>query len=210
MKKSIVGIVAAVAAVGFAQAAEAQVCAGFPSSERGFYFGGRYDFLPADVGSLGVEAAYNAAGPLSVFGGLNVLSHEHGDETDTVNQFRVGAAFELAALGAMIGPRVSTCPTVEARWMSEDGATIMEIPVGLGFGVDLGNPGGPAISAYAQPQIVFFRFTDDVLPTTTDNSFGIMGGLMAGFGQITVGGEVRHLFEEGSDPSFGIRVGIRL
>jgi hypothetical protein len=210
MKKSTVGILAAVAAVAFAQAAEAQVCAGFPSSERGFYFGGRYDFLPADVSSLGVEAAYNAAGPLSVFGGLNVLSHEHDGETDTVNQFRVGTAFELASLGAMIGPRFSTCPTVEARWMSEDGSTLMEIPVGLGIGVDLGTPGGPAISAYAQPQFVFFRFTDDVLPTDTENKFAVVGGAMVGFGQIVVGGEVRNIFDDNADPTFGIRVGIRL
>ena len=210
MKKSIVGVLAAVAALGVTQVAEAQICAGFPSSERGFYFGGRIDFPPADVSSLGVEAAYNAAGPLSVFGGLNVLSHDHDGETDTVNQFRVGAAFELAQLAAMIGPRVSTCPMVEARWMSEDGSTYMEIPVGLGIGADMSFGTGPTLGAYVQPQIVFLRITDDVVPTVTDNNFGITAGVMAGFGQITVGGELRQVFETGSDPVFGIRVGLRL
>lgn len=209
MKKSSVCILAAAAAaLAVAPTVEAQVCAGFPSSERGFYFGGRMDFLPADVNSLGVEAAYNAAGPLSVFGGLNVLSHDATDATQ--NQFRVGAAFELAALGAMIGPRVSTCPTVEARWMSDDGSTFMEIPVGLGIGGDLAFGTGPSVSAYVQPQIVFFRFTDDVLPTVTDNNFGITAGAMVGFGQITVGGELRHIFQDEADPTFGIRVGLRL
>lgn len=210
MKKSTVGMLAALAAVGFAQVAEAQVCAGFPSSPRGFYFGARADFPQDENTSLGVEAAYNAAGPLSVFGGLNVRSHEHAGESDTVNEFRAGAAFELASLGAMIGPRFSTCPMAEARWMTEEGTTIMEIPVGLGIGADLGMPAGPSISAYAQPQVVFLRITDDVLGDLNETNFGVTAGAMAGFGQITVGGEVRHVFEDGRDPTFGIRVGLRL
>lgn len=210
MKKNIVGILAAVAAVTVAGTAEAQLCAGFPSSERGFYFGARADFPQEENTSLGVEAAYNAAGPLSVFGGLNVRSHDEGTATHTVNEFRAGAAFELASLGAMIGPRVSTCPMAEVRWMSEDGATFMEIPVGLGLGVDLGTPAGPSIGAYVQPQLVFLRLSGDGLATTSDNFFGLTGGLMAGFGQISVGGEVRHIFDEGRDPTFGIRVGLRL
>lgn len=212
MKRNIVGILAAVAAVGFAQAAEAQLCAGFPSSDRGFYFGGRYDFgssiLPVEgVSALGVEAAYNAAGPLSVFGGLNVLSHEDDDET--VNLFRAGAAFEVASLGAMIGPQVSACPTAEARWISEEGLTFMEIPVGLGVGADLGMPAGPSIGVYAQPQIVFFRISGEGA-SVTENNFGVTAGAMVGFGQLTVGADVRQVFESGNDPVFGIRAGIRL
>lgn len=212
MKRNIVGILAAVAAIGFTQVAEAQICAGFPSSDRGFYFGGRFDtgstLIPIDgVDALGVEAAYNAAGPLSVFGGLNVLSHD--DEDDTLNQFRVGAAFELASLGAMIGPQVSACPTAEARWISDDGVTFMEIPVGLGIGADLGMPAGPSIGVYAQPQIVFFRFSGEGA-TITENDFGITGGAMVGFGQLTVGADVRHIFADDRDPVFGLRAGIRL
>lgn len=212
MKKSSVCMLAAVAAVSFAQVAEAQVCAGFPSSQRGFYFGGRYDFgstqVPVDgISALGVEAAYNAAGPLSVFGGLNVISHE--DDSESINQFRVGAAFELPALGAMIGPRISTCPMVEARIISEDGDTFMEIPLGLGIGGDLNFGTGPNLSAYVQPQIVFFRLSGDGA-TVSENDFGVTTGVMAGFGQVTVGGELRHVFADGRDPVFGIRVGLRL
>lgn len=209
MKRNIVGILAAVAAVGFAQVAEAQICAGFPSSERGFYFGGRMDFPDADVNSLGVEAAYNAAGPLSVFGGLNVLSDDSGETDETLNQFRAGAAFEVASLGAFIGPQASVCPMAEARWVSESGITIMQIPVGVGLGADLGMPAGPSIGAYVQPQIVFLRVSG-LGETITDNNFGVTGGAMVGFGQFTVGAEVRQIFESGSDPVFGIRAGIRL
>lgn len=210
MKKSTVGMLAALAAVGFAQAAEAQICAGFPSSERGFYFGGRMDFPAGDETSLGVEAAYNAAGPLSVFGGLNVLSYEDSGETFSVNQFRAGTAFELASLGAMIGPRVSTCPMAEVRWTTENDRTNMQIPVGLGIGADLGMPAGPSISAYVQPQLVILRATGGLLPDTNTTEFGVTGGAMVGFGQITVGGELRHVFIDGADPTFGIRVGLRL
>jgi hypothetical protein len=205
MNRTFVGILAAVAVVGVAPAVEAQVCAGFPSSQRGFYFGGRMDFPGGDETSLGVEAAYNAAGPLAVHGGLNVLSHDgHSD-----NQFRAGASFEIAQLGAMFGPSVSVCPTAEARWITEDGATYMEIPLGLGFGADLGAPAGPAISAYAIPQFVIARLSGEGFDTVSDNNFGITGGAMVGFGQIMVGGEVRHIFVSGADPVFGIRVGLR-
>jgi hypothetical protein len=205
MRKSTVGILAAVAAVGFAQAAEAQLCAGFPSSQRGFYFGGRIDF-PSGDNTLGVEAAYNAAGPLAVFGGLNVI--DHGDHSD--NQFRVGAALEVAQLGAFIGPRVSACPTAEVRWISDDGDTFMEIPVGLGIGADLGLPAGPSVSGYVIPQIVFARLSGEGFDTVSSSDFGVTGGVMVGLGQIVVGGELRHVFISGADPVFGIRVGIRL
>jgi hypothetical protein len=210
MKKSTVGILAAVAAIGFSQAAEAQICAGFPASERGFYFGARVDFPAGFDNSIGVEAAYNAAGPLSVFGGLNVLAHDDDGETHRDNQFRVGAAFELPALAAMMGPRVSTCPTVEARWISDHGATFMEIPVGLGIGIDLGTPAGPAIGAYVQPQLVIARFSAEGIDAVTETNFGVTGGAMVGFGMFRVGGEIRHIFETGFDPVFGIRFGISL
>jgi hypothetical protein len=207
MRKSTVGILAAVAAVGFAQAAEAQLCAGFPSSQRGFYFGGRMDFPSGSDNSLGVEAAYNAAGPLAVFGGLNVI--DHGDHSD--NQFRAGVALEVAQLGAFIGPRVSACPTAEVRWISDDDdETRMEIPVGLGIGADLGLPAGPSVSGYVIPQIVFRRQSVTGLETVSSSDFGVTGGVMVGLGQIVVGGELRHIFISGEDPEFGIRVGIRL
>ncbi|HLM68886.1 MAG TPA: hypothetical protein VK358_15210, partial [Longimicrobium sp.] len=133
MKKAI--LLAAAATVALAGTAQAQACAGFPSSDRGFYFGGRADF-PEGGDSYGVEAAYNAAGPLSVFGGLNVVSADGSDED--VNVYRAGAAFEIASLGLMIGPRVSVCPVAEVSWFSENDVTALQIPIGVGIGAELG------------------------------------------------------------------------
>jgi hypothetical protein len=198
--------VAALAAVVVTTTAQAQICAGFPAPERGFYFGGRIDFPPSPWNSLGVEAAYNAAGPLSVFGGLNVLTVT--DVEGSTNEFRVGAAFELPALGAAIGPNVSTCPVAEVRWISEDGDTYMEIPIGLGIGVNLGAPAGPAIMAYGRPELVIARLSGPDFDTVSQTDFGLTAGAMVGFGMFNVGGEVRHVFRTGDDPIFGIRVGI--
>jgi hypothetical protein len=213
MRKSTVGILAAVAAVGFAQAAEAQLCAGFPIPQRGLYVGLRYLYEQTDADisvssnySWGVEAAYNAAGPLAVFGGLNVI--DLGDHS--ANQYRAGVAFEVAQLGAFIGPRVSACPTAEVRWIADDGETRMQIPVGLGIGADLGLPAGPSVSGYVIPQVVFARLSGEGLETVSNTDFGVTGGVMVGLGQIVVGGELRHIFVTGADPAFGIRVGIRL
>ena len=212
MKKAM--ILAAAATAALAGTAQAQVCAGFPSSDRGFYFGGRADF-PDGGDSYGVEAAYNASGPLSVFGGLNVVSAEDaGDDDESINVYRVGAAFELASLGMMIGPNVSVCPTAEVNWFSESDVTLMQIPIGVGVGVDLGVPVGPSISAYAVPALVISRLdVDDDNPIFEDDSqtdFGIRGGLNVGFGLFTVGGEVQQVFADDTDPVFGIRVGVRL
>jgi hypothetical protein len=211
MKKSV--LMAAAATFALAGSAQAQVCAGFPSSERGFYFGGRADF-PEDIDSYGVEAAYNAAGPLSVWGGLNVLSAEDdGGDDESVNEFRVGAAFEIASLGAMLGPQFSVCPGAEVSWISEDDVTAMQIPIGLGLGADLGTGAGPAISAYAIPALVISRLDvpdDSGFDDETETDFGIRGGVNVGFGIVTVGGEVQHLFVDDADPVFGIRFGVRL
>lgn len=212
MKKTM--IFAAVATAALAGTAQAQVCAGFPSSDRGFYFGGRADF-PDGGDSYGVEAAYNASGPLSVFGGLNVVSADDaGDDDESINVYRAGAAFEIASLGMMIGPRVSVCPTAEVSWFSESDVTFMQIPIGVGIGADLGVPVGPSISGYVVPALVVSRLdVDDDDPIFEDDSqtdFGVRGGVNVGFGLITVGGEVQQVFADGSDPVFGIRVGVRL
>lgn len=204
MKKSTVGILAALAAVTVAGAAEAQICAGFPSSQRGFYFGGRADF-PDAMDSFGVEANYNAAGPLGVFGGLNVLSLEDVDDSD-YNVFNAGVAFEMASLGAFIGPSVSACPVVEFQITDLDDSGFA-VPIGLGFGGDLGTP-GMAIQPYVIPQLYIFRSGGDDSETSTD--FSVRGGAMVGFGMFSIGGEVRHIFIDGADPVFGIRAGIRL
>lgn len=204
---------AAVATLAFAGTAQAQVCAGFPTGDRGLYFGGRVDF-PDGGDSYGVEANYNAAGPLGVYGGLDVASAEGVDDSDQ-NIYRAGLAFEVASLGLMIGPRVSACPVVEGRYASREGfGSVLQVPIGLGVGANLGLPLLPSLAGYVQPQLVITHFNvDDDLPLDvedeTETDFGVKAGVMAGFGLISVGGEVQHVFVDGSDPMFGIRVGLR-
>src|SRR5688500_11732591 len=104
MKKTTAGFLAAVATVAFAAGAQAQICAGYPTSDRGMYFGGRADF-PEDLDSYGVEANYNFSGPLGVYGGLNVISAEDDggtDEDESEDELYAGLAFEVANLGLMI------------------------------------------------------------------------------------------------------------
>jgi hypothetical protein len=216
MKKAI--LLAAAATVTLAGTAQAQVCAGYPSSDRGFYFGARGDF-PEDIDSYGVEANYNFAGPLGVYGGLNVVSAEDGeDDEDSEDEFFAGVALEAPSLGLMIGPRVSACAVAELRNLSLGDDSYTEIPIGLGIGADLGVPGIP-VSGYVQPQVVFSSFDVEDADLDSETNFAIKAGANVGFGLVTVGGEVRHFFlDEDEDltsvirdaTTFGIRIGIRI
>ncbi|HEX2208306.1 MAG TPA: hypothetical protein VHG93_11540 [Longimicrobium sp.] len=214
------GFLAAVATVAFATTAQAQICAGYPTGDRGMYFGGRVDF-PEDLNSYGVEANYNFSGPLGVYGGLNVISAEDdddtGDDDDSQDELYAGVAFEMVNLGLMVGPRVSACLVGEIRNISDDGVSYNEFPIGLGIGGSLGVPGIP-VTGYVQPQLVITRVEVEDLDSETETNFGIKAGATIGFGLITVGGEVRHLFLDADDlmsiirdeTTFGIRAGIRL
>lgn len=70
------------------------------------------------------------------------------------------------------------------------------------------------ISPYVIPQIVYTQFDpdDDNLgaDSESDIQYGVGGGAILGFGTFWLGGTVAHVFEEGVDPTFGIRAGIRL
>lgn len=202
MKKAM--LFAAAATVALAGNAQAQICVGFPSSDRGFYFGGRADF-PEALDSFGVEANYNASGPLGIYGGLDVVSIEDVDDSDT-NVFHVGAAFEVASLGAMIGPEVSVCPNVEVQFSDEDDSGTV-IPIGLGFGANLGTP-GVGIHPYVNPQLVIINTGGD--DSETETEFGVRGGVMLGVGMFSVGAELNQIFVDESDPVFGIRFGVRI
>lgn len=211
MKKTA-GFLAAVATLALAGSAQAQICAGFPTGDRGLYFGGRADF-PEGGESFGVEANYNASGPLGVYGGLDVVSADGVDDSDQ-NIYRAGVAFEVVSLGMMIGPRVSACPVVEAKYASEeDVGSVLQVPIGLGLGANLGLPLLPSLAGYVQPQLVVTHINfDEDLPLVedeTETDFGVKAGVMAGFGLISVGGEVQHVFVDGADPVFGVRVGLR-
>lgn len=218
MKKATAGLLAAVATITLADVAQAQVCAGYPSSDRGFYFGARADF-PEDLDSYGVEANYNFSGPLGVYGGLNVISaEEEGEDDDSLDELFLGVALEAPSLGLMIGPRVSACGVGEIRNISEDGDSYTEIPLGIGIGASLGVPGIP-VSGYVQPQLIISHVSVEDLDSETDTNFGIKAGANVGFGLVTVGGEVRHIFMDEledqigafrDETTFGIRVGIRI
>lgn len=203
MKKAV-GLLAALATVALAAPAQAQICAGYPSSDRGFYFGGRADF-PEGLDSYGVEANYNASGPLGVYGGLNVVSLDVVDDGG-FNVFFAGAALEIASLGAIIGPEVSVCPNVEVHFSDEDDAGFA-VPIGLGFGGSLGTP-GVAIHPYVNPQLFILRSGGD--DSETDTEFGGKAGVMLGIGMFSIGGEVQQRFVDNSDPVFGIRFGLRI
>jgi hypothetical protein len=203
MKKAA-GLLAALAAVALAAPVQAQICAGYPSSDRGFYFGGRADF-PEGMDSYGVEANYNASGPLGVYGGLNVVSLDVVDDSGS-NVFFAGAALEIASLGAIIGPEVSVCPNVEVQFTDEDDAGFA-VPIGLGFGGSLGTP-GVAIHPYVNPQLFIIRSGGD--DSETETEFGGKAGVMLGIGMFSVGGEVQQIFADNSDPVFGIRFGLRI
>lgn len=212
------GFLAAVATVALASTAQAQICAGYPTGDRGMYFGGRADF-PEDLDSYGVEANYNFSGPLGVYGGLNVISAEDevDEDDDSEDELFAGVAFEFANLGLMIGPRVSSCLVGEVRNISDDDVSYNEFPIGLGIGASLGVPGIP-VSGYVQPQLIITRVSVEDLDSETETNFGVKAGANIGFGLITVGGEVRHIFSDEDDligiirdeTTFGIRAGIRL
>lgn len=217
MNKTATAFLALAATAAFAGSAQAQVCAGYPSSDRGFYFGARADF-PEDVNSYGVEANYNFSGPLGVYGGLNVLSAEDaGEDAESQDELFAGVAFEAASLGLMIGPRVSACVVGEVRNMSDNGVNYNEFPIGVGIGASLGVPGIP-VSGYVQPQVVISRISGDG-DSESETNFGVKAGANIGFGLITVGGEVRHLILDDQEDftgllrdktTFGIRVGVRI
>ncbi|HEU0302296.1 MAG TPA: hypothetical protein VFR37_22755, partial [Longimicrobium sp.] len=189
MKKATAGFVAAVATVALAGTAQAQVCAGYPTGDRGMYFGGRADF-PENLDSFGVEANYNFSGPLGVYGGLNVISTESdATDDDSLDELYAGVAFEIASLGLGIGPSVSICPVAEIRNIDfGDDGSINEIPIGLGIGGSLGVPGIP-VHGYVQPQVVISRIDTGTFDETETN-FGVKAGANIGFGMLSVGGEV--------------------
>lgn len=210
MKKTTLAV-AVLAAATLAGSAQAQVCASFPTVDRGISLGGRIDF-PDNLDSFGVEASYNAAGPLSVFGGLNVVSADV-DDSDSQDVFFAGLAFETPQIGAILGPTVSACPQARIEYADFDGGSLMNIPVGLGFGATLAtSPSGPTISPYVIPQVVFSRFElDDDIGGGSDSetNFGLRGGALVTFGMFFVGGEANFLAGDNSDTTLGIRAGVR-
>jgi hypothetical protein len=212
MKKTTLAI-AALAAATLAGSAQAQICASYPTVDGGFSLGGRIDF-PEDIDAFGVEGSYNPVGPLSVFGGLNVLSGD-GDDEESEDVFFAGLAFETPQIAGMMGPRASACPQVRLEYGDFDGLTFLRVPVGLGLGATFAtSPAGPTISPYVVPQVVFTRVSLDDLDES-ETEFGVRGGALLTFGMFYVGGELNFVGGDfnitggGSDSTFGVRAGVR-
>lgn len=218
MKRISTGLLAALATLVMTTEAGAQICAGFPTTDRQFSFGGSLGF-PEDLDQFGVEASYNASGPLAVFGGLTVTSLEDdvgdGESFDT---YRIGAAFDLPAVGQALGPMVSACPVVAFEWTDIEVGSITSIPLGFGLGASIPvGGGGTALMPYAVPQVVFSRFSadsdliDDVLvEDETETDFALRAGALFTFGQIFAGAEVNRIFEDFGETVFSVRAGLRL
>lgn len=207
MKKTTLAA-ALLAAATLAGSAQAQVCAGFPTVDRGFSLGGRIDF-PEGGDAFGVEASLNAAGPLSVFGGLNVLSAD-GVADGGEDQYFAGIALETPTLGAALGPRASVCPQARFEYIDLGGSSITGIPVGLGIGGTFAtSPAGPTVSPYVIPQAVFLRFANDGGGDASETQFGLRGGALLTFGMFFFGGEANYLGGNDADTTLGLRAGVR-
>lgn len=214
MKKTTVAA-ALLAAATLAGSAQAQVCAGFPTVDRGFSLGGRIDF-PEGANSFGVDASFNAAGPLSVFGGLNVLSDDSSTtDDDSEDLIFAGVALEMPSIGAMLGPSASACPQARAEFGGFAGLDYLRVPVGLGLGGTFTtSPAGPTLSPYVIPQVVFTRISiADAEESETE--FGVRGGALLTFGMFYVGAEANYIGGDfnfparGKDTMLGLRAGVR-
>lgn len=210
MKKTTWGFAAA-AALLVAGSASAQVCAGFPLAENQGSIGGLASF-PSGVNNFGAEGAFNFRGPFAANAGyIRSETTEGGD--DSLDTFRLGAAFDISSATAGILPGVSVCPNVRADFASESDVDSYLIPVGVGLGVSvpLGSP-GMTLTPYAIPAAYIFHISGDVAGidvSDTETEFGIRGGADLNVDRFYFGGTVEWVNLPGQDAVFGVRAGIR-
>ncbi|MFL5540726.1 MAG: hypothetical protein ACJ8J0_17170 [Longimicrobiaceae bacterium] len=205
MKKTMSGFAAAVAALVLAGSASAQVCAGFPTTDRQGTVGAFANF-PSDFDQYGAEVSYNTSGPFAVNAGF-IYSTADGDN---LNTFRIGAAYDLTPLVGSMLPGISICPNVRADYTSESGITLWQIPIGLGFGasVPVGSP-DMTLTPYVIPALYWQRFDAGAGLDDTETDFGIRGGADLNFDRFFLGGMVEWVNQTGSDAVFGVRAGIK-
>jgi hypothetical protein len=217
MKKMASVLSGLLAALVLAPAAGAQICAGFPTADRQFSFGGGVSF-PEGLDQFSIDASYNMMGPLSVFGGMTIIEEEQNvgdirsDET-----FEIGAAFDVPALGGALGAGfgvpISACPLVSLQYTGAENGSLTRIPLGFGVGAGLPVGTGASLLPYVIPQLVFSRYSFDggvADGSTTETDFALRAGALIGFGMFYFGGEVGQVFGTGRDALFGIRGGFRL
>jgi hypothetical protein len=205
-------IVAAAAAVLLAvpaQEASAQACAGWPAGQGQFSVGPRFAgaaWTGDDVGgSFGVEAGLNRVGNAAVFGYLDLVSGINAEDRDPVIGF--GAAYEVGNLVPALPGWVSVCPVASVAAHRIDGTTYFSVPLGLGFGTEVGAPGALTVLPYAIPQFQLFQAgLDDI---TWDHRFGIGFGALARIGNVGYAGvEFNRAFVDGADFDLALRGGI--
>ena len=205
MKKTTCGFLAAVAALGVAGSAGAQVCAGFPTRDGQGSLHALAN-VPSGFDQYGAEGSYNVTGPLAINGGI-LYATGGGDHLTT---FRAGAALDVGSfLGGML-PGISVCPNVRADFSSQGDVNAMQVPIGLGLGASLplGDP-SMTLTPYVIPAVVITRFSIDGGGSNTETDFGIRGGTDLNFDRFFLGGVVEWVDSPGSDPVFGVRAGIK-
>jgi hypothetical protein len=225
--KSLFATVAAVVGIGVgATAADAQVCAGFPTLQGQSSIALSSSF-PQDADRFGAEVSANTAGPLALFGAYqrttsNVQDGQHA------NTYTAGAALEVA--DSFRGPfqlGLSACPVVSGSLTRMEGADVWQVPVGVGFGsrIELDPTGRLEVMPYVVPQLVWTRVDFDGAPTNglfdplfgrqdaldsrESTEFGLRTGVVVGAGRFFVGGEFNNIFDDGVGGTFGVKAGVR-
>jgi hypothetical protein len=205
MKK--ISLLASLAALALAGNATAQVCNGFPTVDGQASLSVLANF-PKDIDEFGVEGSYDLAGPLAV----NAAYIRDSADGSSLNTFRAGASFDVTpALRTVVPATVSVCPTASVAYTHFSGITLLAIPVGVGVGATLpmGTDGRSALMPYVVPEVVIARISGGG-DSAHETNFGLRGGAMVSFSQFFVGGEVNKVFTSGSDPVFGVRLGVKL
>lgn len=204
MKKTVFGFAAAVAALAVAGGASAQTCAGFPTQDGQGSIGAFANF-PSDFDQYGAEGSFNLFGPLAVNAGY-IYSKDGSDNESTI---RGGVALDLDSfLGGL--PGISICPNVRADYTSENGVTLWQVPIGLGFGATLPVSGPDmTLTPYVIPALVWSHISAGANTSDTQTEFGIRGGADLNFDRFFLGGQVEWVNGAGNDAVFGVRAGFK-
>lgn len=194
----------------------AQACIGVPAGNGQVALSGGAGFTEG-VKSYGAEAAFNLVGPVSLEAGYSLVTFDDIDNNG--NTVSGSGAFELPV------PGLSVCPAAgvsHMRWserfeLAEVTLTSTIIPVGMGVGREL--PAGPNlfVTLFAVPQFLHVRGTisgseggASVSVSDSTNEFGTALGMRLGSDEFYVGAGVNLTTIEGSDPTFGVTMGLVL
>jgi len=210
MKKTMYGFAAAVAALVVAGSANAQACAGFPTTDGQGTIGALANF-PSNFDQYGAEGSYNLTGPLAVNAGY-LYSKAGGNH---LNTFRGGLAVDINSFVGNLLPGISLCPNVRADYTNSDGTKLWQVPIGLGFGASL-PVGGPdmTLTPYVIPALVWTHSDVGAGLTDSQTDFGVRGGADLNFDRFYLGGTVEWVnaenpFNGEKKAVFGVRAGIK-